>query len=244
MMKSVGVVLLLTATFAYSGVEGANGCAKYLNNMLKNADVKTSFPDCMSDPAGQAALTALAGNPDCKGYKFITHNHKCEVLAAPFMKCVAGKIGVLNAAGSIDNTKILAEYTEWAKGPGCDAAQFGFGVKKCGMKIKNYAFLKKAACIARESKKYTAQSGPAQSGAGPAQTGPAQAGPAQSGAGPAQAGSAQAGPAQAGPAQAGPAQSGAGPAQSGAGPAQSGAGPAQAGPAQAGAGPAQAGPGV
>ncbi|XP_018013431.1 uncharacterized protein LOC108670463 [Hyalella azteca] len=168
MMKSVCLVLLLTAAFAYSGVEGTSGkqvvvktstsgCGKALNNMVASAYDTPNFVACKSDPEGSAAWTALSGNPACKDYKFTVGDQKCEVLAAPYMKCVAGKQGFLKDDGSIDSTSIIAKYKLWTSSPACDAAQFDFGVKKCGTTINNYAFLEKAACIATEAEKYTGQ---------------------------------------------------------------------------------------
>ncbi|XP_018010353.1 uncharacterized protein LOC108667794 [Hyalella azteca] len=155
-LKSVGLVLLLTATFAYSGVDGANACATALNSKLHNADLNSAFSACMSDPAGLAALTAIGGNSGCGGYNFAVGDLKCEVGAAPFMKCVAGKLGYLNANGSINATKILAQYKTYATSdPTCKVAQYNFAAKKCGTTIKNYAFLAKAACIATATDQYT-----------------------------------------------------------------------------------------
>ncbi|XP_018009575.1 uncharacterized protein LOC108667102 [Hyalella azteca] len=156
MMKSVGLVLLLTATFAYSGAEGTNACANALNNNVMNADLNSAFSACMSDPAGLAALTAIGGNSGCGGYNFAVGALKCEVGAAPFLKCIAGKLGYLNADGSINNTKILAQFKTWATSdPKCNVAQYNFAVNKCGTTINNYAFLAKAACIATATDQYT-----------------------------------------------------------------------------------------
>ncbi|XP_018007355.1 uncharacterized protein LOC108665140 [Hyalella azteca] len=147
-MKSVGLVLLLAATFACSSVEGANECTTALYSKLRNAAFNSAFSACMSDPAGKAALTAIVGNYGCGGYTFTVGDRKCEVGAAPFMKCVAGKLGYLKADGSIDNTKILALYKTWATSdPKCKVAQYDSAVKKCGTTINNYAFLAKADCI-------------------------------------------------------------------------------------------------
>ncbi|XP_018017568.1 uncharacterized protein LOC108674169 [Hyalella azteca] len=148
MMKSVGFVLLLIATFAYSSVENTIGCKEAIVTMLKNADLKTAQLTCKADPLGLAALTALKGNPDCKDYHLTNGKRQCEVLAAPFMKCVAGKLGYLRANGTIANNLILALYKASATSrPACDVSRFNFGVKKCGTEIDNYAFLKKAVCI-------------------------------------------------------------------------------------------------
>ncbi|XP_018011318.1 uncharacterized protein LOC108668588 [Hyalella azteca] len=156
MRISLGLVLLLTAGFAFSGVEGVTACARALVIMLRNTEKASASIECKSDPKGSAALTALAGDPVCKNYKFTVGDQKCEILAVPYMKCVAGKLGILNDDGSINNTKILAKFKSYATSkPGCDAPEYDFGAKKCGTQINNYAFLKKAACIASFASKYT-----------------------------------------------------------------------------------------
>ncbi|XP_018011136.1 uncharacterized protein LOC108668422 [Hyalella azteca] len=154
MKKSVGLVLLLTAAFAYSGVEGTSGCENGLNYVAATLYERPVFGVCKSDPEGKASLAALAGNPACKDYKFITRHCECEVLAAPYMKCVAGKQGFLKADGSIDSEKIIGLYKMWTS-KACDVAQFDSAAKKCGTEIENYAYLEKAACIARKSKNFT-----------------------------------------------------------------------------------------
>ncbi|XP_018012088.1 uncharacterized protein LOC108669292 [Hyalella azteca] len=157
MMKSVGLVLLLIATFAYSGVDGANACATAFNNKFMNAALSSAFQACRSDPAGLAAITATQGIPVCAGYMGDdVGDIKCQVASAPYMKCVAGKLGYLNADGSINTTKILAQYKTWATSdPKCNVAQYDFAVNKCGTTINNYAFMAKAACIAKATEQYT-----------------------------------------------------------------------------------------
>ncbi|XP_018015842.1 uncharacterized protein LOC108672650 [Hyalella azteca] len=164
MMKSVGLVLLLTAAFAYSGVEGDNACETALSNKAMNAGLDSAYTACRSDPAGLAALKAIEGIPVCAGYMWFAGDIKCEVAAAPYMKCVAGKLGYLNANGSINNTKILAQFKTWATSdPNCNVAQYNFAANKCGTTINNYAFVAKAVCIILATDQYTglpAQSGP------------------------------------------------------------------------------------
>ncbi|XP_018012891.1 uncharacterized protein LOC108669957 [Hyalella azteca] len=158
MMKSVGVVLLI-ATFAYSGVEGIyrynSACGKAVYKKLTSNDVYSATRTCVSDPEGKAALTAI-GRYGCGSYDFIVGPLKCEVGAAPYMKCVARKLGYLNADGSINNSKILAQYKTYAtSAPKCSVAQYDFAVNKCGTTINNYAFLAKVACIAGAADQYT-----------------------------------------------------------------------------------------
>ncbi|XP_018011135.1 uncharacterized protein LOC108668421 [Hyalella azteca] len=156
MMKSVGLVLLLTAAFAYSGVEGTSACAESINAVLGYESRIPIINACKVDPKANASLNALAGNPACKDYKFSTRNRKCEVLAAPCMKWVAKQLGFLTADGSIDNTMIFLQYKAFIKAnPACNAAQYDYAVKKCEKKIKNYALIKKAACMANATDKYT-----------------------------------------------------------------------------------------
>ncbi|XP_018014373.1 uncharacterized protein LOC108671354 [Hyalella azteca] len=148
MRISVGLVLFLTAASAYAAVANLTACTKALRLALKTATKGTSFIQCKSDPEGSVAWTALADNPDCKDYMFLTSKPQCEIAAAPLMKCVAGKLGYLNDDGSISGTKFISKFKSYVTSkPGCDAAQYDFGVKKCGPKITNYTFLKKAACI-------------------------------------------------------------------------------------------------
>ncbi|XP_018020621.1 uncharacterized protein LOC108676989 [Hyalella azteca] len=151
MMKSVGLVLLLTAAFANSGVEGhsiANACAAALSRKVTD-EINMGDPlyACMSTPA----WSAVARVSGCENSNFAYGPPKCQVLAAPFMKCVAGKSGYLNADGSINNTKILAQFKTWATSdPKCNITQYDFAVKKCGTTINNYAILPKAYCIVQE----------------------------------------------------------------------------------------------
>ncbi|XP_018018085.1 uncharacterized protein LOC108674637 [Hyalella azteca] len=131
-------------------------CAEAINAALGYEFRIPIINACKADPKANASLTALAGNPACKDYKFSTRHRKCEVLAAPFMKCVARELGFLKADGSIDNTLVISQYKALIFGnPACNAAQYDYAVKKCGKKIKNYAFLKKAACMANATEKNT-----------------------------------------------------------------------------------------
>ncbi|XP_018018857.1 uncharacterized protein LOC108675365 [Hyalella azteca] len=160
MMKSVGLVLL-TATFAYSGAEGANACATVLQakwlNYGGSSMPLSAFTACSSDPASQAALNAVNGvNSGCMGYNFLVGPLKCEVGMAPVLKCLAGKLGYLKADGSINNTKIFAQFkTDATSDPTCNLAQYNFAVNKCGTTINNYAFLAKVYCIITATDQYT-----------------------------------------------------------------------------------------
>ncbi|XP_018007360.1 uncharacterized protein LOC108665146 [Hyalella azteca] len=157
MMKSVGLVLLLIAAFAYSGVEGANSCATVLQNTIwQNADLKAALSACKSDPDGRAALTALGGYAACRGYNFgAVKVGKCDAVAAPYMKCVAGKLGYLKADGSINNAKISDQYKTYAtRGSLCTDAMYNSAAGKCGT-VTNYAFLVKAECIIKALNQYS-----------------------------------------------------------------------------------------
>ncbi|XP_018007021.1 uncharacterized protein LOC108664840 [Hyalella azteca] len=156
MMKSVGLFLLLTATFAYSGVDGANACATALDGKLIGAGLNAAYTACRSDPVAFAALKATAAIPVCARYVFTVGDRKCEVAGAPFMKCVAGKLGYLKADGSIDNKKVLDQFKTWAtSNPKCSVAQYNFAASKCGSTIDNYAFVAKSACIINATYQYT-----------------------------------------------------------------------------------------
>ncbi|XP_018017228.1 uncharacterized protein LOC108673860 [Hyalella azteca] len=155
-MKSVRLVLLI-ATFAYSGVDGyrpKSACGKALYyNLTSNSQVK-AVKTCASDPLADAAVKAIASY-GCAKYAFQEGPLKCEVGAAPFMKCLAGKLGYLKADGSIDNMKILAQYRRDAtRDPACNAARYNFAENKCGTTIDNYAFLAKMACLAAAADQY------------------------------------------------------------------------------------------
>ncbi|XP_018011587.1 uncharacterized protein LOC108668844 [Hyalella azteca] len=163
MMKSVGLFLLLIAAFAYSGVEGANPCATALKAAWLDYTIASGtlrFPNsatsaCGADPAGHAAIDALRG--DCQSYNFSVGDLKCDVVAAPYMKCVAGKLGYLNDDGSINTKKIFAQYkADATSGRKCSFRQYDFAVAKCGTNIDNYAFLKKVQCIITATDKFTA----------------------------------------------------------------------------------------
>ncbi|XP_018020754.1 uncharacterized protein LOC108677112 isoform X1 [Hyalella azteca] len=156
MMKPVCLVLLLTATFAYSGVEGENACTTAIKNNLNYTALNSAFHFCASDPAGRAALIKNSGKL-CAHYDYFTGDITCEIRAAPFMKCAAKELGYLNANdGSIKNTKILAEYKTYATSdPKCKVDIYNFAVYKCGTTIANYAFLAKAACLFRKMDQYT-----------------------------------------------------------------------------------------
>ncbi|XP_018007362.1 uncharacterized protein LOC108665147 [Hyalella azteca] len=167
MMKSVGLVLLLIATFAYSGVGSLVKERKSTQSIKKpvvsssncgSSVAKAIFEDkvlndalsaCKSDPKGRAALTALRAQATCRDYEIKEDNGgKCDDVAAPYMKCVAGKLGYLKADGSIDGAKILDRYSgvAVARGTLCKN-QYDNGVRVCGTTISNYAFLGKLKCI-------------------------------------------------------------------------------------------------
>ncbi|XP_018018906.1 uncharacterized protein LOC108675409 [Hyalella azteca] len=155
MMKSVCHLLLLAATFAYASAEGSLACSKYLSFTLVTSVDQPAFIDCKSDPAGRAALTALASGTRCSDYKFYNGEIFCQIAAAPYMKCVAGKLGWLKADGSIDSAKVLAKLKSVVTyNPSCRAAQYDFAVKQCGTTINYYAFLEKVACLQYVSFKY------------------------------------------------------------------------------------------
>ncbi|XP_018009210.1 uncharacterized protein LOC108666796 [Hyalella azteca] len=164
-MKSVGLVLLLIAAFAYSGVEGANACETALKskwtlyNGIRGNSVPISVVDaCLLDPAGRAALVAGQGYSGCQGYNYYEGGDiKCDVLFAPFWKCIAAKLGYLKTNGSIEQKKILAQFkADATSDPKCSVAQYNFAVKKCGTTIKNYNFLKKVQGIATATDQFTA----------------------------------------------------------------------------------------
>ncbi|XP_018020755.1 uncharacterized protein LOC108677112 isoform X2 [Hyalella azteca] len=144
MMKPVCLVLLLTATFAYSGVEGENACTTAIKNNLNYTALNSAFHFCASDPAGRAALIKNSGKL-CAHYDYFTGDITCEIRAAPFMKCAAKELGY-----------ILAEYKTYATSdPKCKVDIYNFAVYKCGTTIANYAFLAKAACLFRKMDQYT-----------------------------------------------------------------------------------------
>ncbi|XP_018014507.1 uncharacterized protein LOC108671467 [Hyalella azteca] len=151
MMKSVGLVLLLIATFAYSSVEGKpRKCGSSVENAIfENQDLKDALSACKSDPKGSAALAALALTATCRGYNFkVARGDKCDEVVAPYMKCVAGKLGYLKADGSIDGAKILAQYRSYAVARGSICRnEYDFGARHCGTSISNYAFLGRAECL-------------------------------------------------------------------------------------------------
>ncbi|XP_018017874.1 uncharacterized protein LOC108674436 isoform X2 [Hyalella azteca] len=149
MMKSVGLVLLLIATFAYSSVEGSNCGSSVAKAIYEKQVLKDALNACKSDRMGSAALTALAAQATCKDYEFNEANGgKCDEVAAPYMKCVAGKLGYLNYGGSIHYQMIFDQYKSYAvaRGTLCKN-QYDNGVRVCGTTISNYAFLGKAGCI-------------------------------------------------------------------------------------------------
>ncbi|XP_018026925.1 uncharacterized protein LOC108682298 [Hyalella azteca] len=149
-MKSFRLVLLLSATFACSSVEGEQACTTAIKNNLNYTALNSAFHACALDPAGRAALIKNSGKL-CAHYDYFTGDITCEIQAAPFMKCAAKKLGYLDSDGSINSEKILAEYKTYAKSDKkCNVDQYNFGVDTCGTTIKNYAFLAKAACIFRK----------------------------------------------------------------------------------------------
>ncbi|XP_018017590.1 uncharacterized protein LOC108674182 [Hyalella azteca] len=168
MKKSVGLVLLLIATFAYSsvgspgnkkgtppikykspGVSTSECKSSVAMIIFENQDLKNALSACKSDPKGRAALTALRAQATCRDYEFKEDNGgKCNEVAAPYMKCVAGKLGYLKAGGSIDGAKILDRYRNYAVSLGSRCRDlYDSALGKCGTTISNYAFLGKLKCL-------------------------------------------------------------------------------------------------